>query len=315
MSLSIYQRLKNRFESVKPIRGRAVECRPIGDRRRDWEQIVKVLTPMGESYGARLYDTDCVVVAPNGDMYLTIDRWATPLTAQWIQRYSGLPCYKKYNAIWIEVDGRTIPISKGEKLHLQFKGENMGISKSNWYSCDKQVVKKQKVIDRAKIKEVRDTIKEFRNFAKTMVTLADGWISEELLKQHRVFDDPSLRHSSWTYHIGEDKFNQWDLRGSRMTEHTAKKLVAHMQTATEQDMVKLMLMVIESCPSVTRRAIRQETRSYNWNGGSQTYTESVYEYQYDPKAVVGRIDYIIKKANDVFTEKEVVVDKPMTNLL
>ena len=35
-----YTHYKNLWESVKPIRGRSVEVRPIGERRRDWEQIV-----------------------------------------------------------------------------------------------------------------------------------------------------------------------------------------------------------------------------------------------------------------------------------
>jgi hypothetical protein len=51
--------------------------RPIADRRRDWEQVVQD----GDKYGAKLYDTNCVMFCPNGDIEFQSDSWATPTTA------------------------------------------------------------------------------------------------------------------------------------------------------------------------------------------------------------------------------------------
>lgn len=314
MSIKKYEYLHNKFHNTIPIRGRAVEVRPIGERRRDWEQIVRVLTPQGEGYGARLYNTDCVVVAPNGDMYIQIDGWATPLTAEWISRYSGLRCYKKYSKIWIEVDGRTIPVDKNEKLHLKFKNNDfVNVERQFQYSCDKVVIRKQKVIDKDKIKAVRHSVKEFKTFVKAMMTLADGWVSDELLKAHRT---TSEGYYGWRYEFNGEQYNQWDLRSDRMSQATAQGLLKHMQSATDpQDMVKLMLMVTESVSNIERRLVRTETKTVKWGDQEREVEEHIYEYRYDPKSVVNRIDYIIKKADEVFTEKEVVVDKPMTNLL
>ena len=41
MSLDQYKHFQERYDNTKPIRGRAVECRPIARRARDWEQVVK----------------------------------------------------------------------------------------------------------------------------------------------------------------------------------------------------------------------------------------------------------------------------------
>jgi len=309
MSLELYKSWKNRYETVKPIRGRAVECRPWNNRSRDWEQVVKVLTPLGEGYGARLYDTDCVVVAPNGDLFIKIDSWATPLTAEWIMCRSRLNCYKKYNEVWLDVDGRSIPLNMRSTLHIKYNPEN------SKYTCDKVVKMEQKVVDKTKIKEARHSVKELKSFVKVMMKLADGWVSHDLLSMHRV-KDPASTWSRYCYDLMGERFDQYQVRGDRMYVDTAKRLIECMQRAdADEDKVKLMLILTEGVACIDSKIVSSEEVEREYNGQKYKSVNETREYQYNPDAIVRRIDYIIKKGADVFTTKEVEVTKPMTNLM
>jgi hypothetical protein len=308
MSLDKYRQWKYKFENTTPIRGRAVECRPWGQRRTDWEQIVRVITPLGEGYGAKLYDTDCVVIAPNGDMYIKTGGWATPTTAQWIEYRSQLRCYKKYNKVWIDVDGRSIPVSS-TPLHLVWDEEKRK------YTCDKKIVMQQQVVDKDKIKAVRHTLKDFKAFVKVMMTLSDGWVSHGLLNLHRTYKEERSYYANYSYELQGETFTSWDLRGDRMYRGSAERFLKCMQNLTEDDdRVKLMLMLTEGCGCEETRVIGVEEHEYEYGGNTHKSQHEIREYKYKPSTIVNRIDYIIKKGADVFTMKEVEVTKPMTNL-
>jgi hypothetical protein len=309
MSLDKYRQWKHKFENTTPIRGRAVECRPWGARRTDWEEIVKVLTPQGEGYGAKLYDTDCVVIAPNGDMYVKTGGWATPTTAEWINYRSGYRCYKKYNKVWIDVDGRSIPVSS-TPLHLVWDEEKRK------HTCDKKIVMQQQVVDKDKIKAVRHTLKDFKAFVKVMMTLSDGWVSRELLNLHRTYknNDP-YAYGGHSYILQGETFTSWDLRGGEMSKMSAERFLKCMQNCTEDtDKVKLMLMLTEGCNNDESRVISVEEVEREYNGQKYKSQYETREYKYKPSTIVNRIDYVIKKGADVYTMKEVEVTKPMTKL-
>jgi hypothetical protein len=78
---------KSKFESTKPIRGRSVELRPLGDERRyTWYEITKnTIANQGDNtqydtYACSLYDVDCVEFYPNGDVTLRKGRWGNNFT-------------------------------------------------------------------------------------------------------------------------------------------------------------------------------------------------------------------------------------------
>jgi hypothetical protein len=176
----------------------------------------------------------------------------------------------------------------------------------------------QKVVDRTKAKEVRASIKDFKGFAKTILTLADGWIAQGTYDLYRTYHNDDKYRQQYTYNIGEDRFSRWDVRGSRMSESVAGKMVKHMQNYSnldDADKMRLVLMVIEGMSTVESRVIEEIERESTWNGNTHKWRDKIYEYRYEPQAIAPRIDYLMKKSSDIYTTKEVVVTKPVTNLL
>ena len=105
--LHAYKYYKSLYESVKPIRGRTEECKPIGQRRRDWETIEHRVDNGQDVYSARLYNTDVVQYYPDGSIKLLPDSWFTPLTADYMHTHSPFYCYKKYNKLWVRLQGNS----------------------------------------------------------------------------------------------------------------------------------------------------------------------------------------------------------------
>lgn len=321
MSIEFYNKMKERFNNTKPIRGRAEEVKPISDRRRCWERVVKsYVVPNGaldaegvECYGARLYNTDCVLYAPNGDIYLQSNGYVTPTTSDFMTRYLPyqLRTYKKYNKLWLDgtkVGGAYVLESKG-KTCLRYNPS------TDNYTIENPVKVVQKVVDRTKAKEARNKVKEFKNFATAMLKIADGWITEELLKAHTVPRDKN--NGYWggeTYMIGEEKFVENHLSGS-LSRNTAEKIYNFMQSDDDDIKVKLMCLIAGTTNRMEARTIRTETYETEWNGRKTTHERLIREYRYNPSSVARRIDKIVEYACDIHTTKEVEQGKVMTNLI
>lgn len=182
MSINSYEFFEELYAGIKPIRGRAVEVRPIGKRSRDWEQVTRNLQADGKhSYVARLFQTDVVEYFANGDVVLRSGDWATPTTAEFIHEHSPFSCWKRHNKLWVNVrgssqdeDGPTVyPIDK--ELRLKQVGEHR-------YEPYDPVVIKKRVVDREKAKAARSPLKPFLAWAKSFLTLSDGWVMHETMK-------------------------------------------------------------------------------------------------------------------------------------
>lgn len=84
-TLRNYEQALKHYESIKPIRGRRHEVRPIGDRRRDAQTIHKL---ENGDIAARLYQTNCVVYHQDGSISINFGGWATMSTAEFIRSVS-----------------------------------------------------------------------------------------------------------------------------------------------------------------------------------------------------------------------------------
>lgn len=175
MSINSYAYFEELYAGVKPIRGRSVEVRPIGERRRDWEQIVRRFQPDGSvSYAVRLYQTDVVEYYPNGDVVVRTKGWHTPSTAEFIAMHSPFACWKQDNKLWVRVRETVYPI--GDELRFKQVGEHK-------YEPTELVVINKKVVDREKSKAAREPLKPFMKWAKTFLKMSDGWVMHETCKE------------------------------------------------------------------------------------------------------------------------------------
>ena len=321
MSLDKYNHFKDRYANTPPIRGRSVEVRPIAQRRRDWETVVKVyvveegaLDAEGvEAYGAHLYQTDCVLYMPNGDMYVKTGGYATPTTADFINRYlrSGMRCYKKYNKIWVDYQSQAYPIDRVKPTIFRYNKDN------DSYTIENPQQLLQQVIDRTKIKTARTKLEAFRSYAKMMLKLADGWISNELIEEHAE-KSAEGRRDYWgrrAYKLDEQVFTGYEIEGS-LGKNTAEKFYTALCTEDDTQFPKLLCAITQASNSLESRVIRTETENYtDYQGNPQQRQTQIREYQYDYKTVDNRINYIIKQACDVYTTKEVPIGKVVTNLI
>lgn len=320
MSLDLYNNFKDRFNNTKPIRGRSTEVKPIAQRRRDWEQVVKryvveegALDTEGvDAYGAHLYQTDCILYLPNGDMYVKTGGWATPTTAEFISRYlpRNMRCYKKYNKVWVDYQSQAYPIDPTKPTIFRFNKD------TEQYTVENPQPMLQKVVDRTKAKEARNKLNAFRNYAKIMLKLADGWVSNELVEQHA--EQMGEHRDYWgrrSYKVGDEVMSGYEIEG-QLSKRTAEKLYTALCTDDETLFPKLLCVIAQASQSLENRVVRQENvTSLDYRGNPQTRMVTTREYQYDYKTIDNRINYIVKQACDVFTTKEVAVGKVVTNLL
>jgi hypothetical protein len=314
MSLDKYNHFKNKFHNTAPIRGRTVECRPIAQRRRDWEQVVKryvveegALDTEGvDAYGAYLYQTDCILYLPNGDMYVKTGGWGTPTTAEFINRYirNDMHCYKKYNKIWITYKDQSYPIDSVKPTIFRYNNAN------DTYAVENPQPMHQKVIDRTKIKDAREKLNAFRSYAKLMLKLADGWISNELVEQHAEPHGNGHR-DYWgrrSYKVGDVVLSAYNLQGSNI--YTA------LCSNDDTQYPKLLCMIASASNALESRVVKTEdVTEMDYRNQPRVRTITTREYQYDYKTVDNRINYILKQACDVYTTKEVPVGKVVTNLI
>ena len=130
-----YAHIKSHFESIAPIRGRAVECRPLGRRRYHWyeirEKTVAIdLSPenplgtFGKSYSCALGNTNVVEWYPNEDIYLRNTGWGGP-TVMGMLTYSlqAHGSIRSASGKWYFVntagDEFAFPTRKGEELLIR----------------------------------------------------------------------------------------------------------------------------------------------------------------------------------------------------
>jgi len=191
-----YEQYKNLYDSIIPIRGRAVEARPICERRRDWELI-----EMDKDVVAcRLYDTQVVRYYPDGRIGVQCGGWQTPSTAGFIYIYSPWQCFKRNKKLWVMVmnrENRYMRYPLPREGELVFKQTEHG----QWEPVSEVVVQKR-VVNREKAKDARAPYQPFLQWAKTFMQLSDGWIMHETRKEaipmveewfsYREFSEPVI---------------------------------------------------------------------------------------------------------------------------
>lgn len=165
-----YDDVKAHYESIKPIRGRAVEIRPCGTRRKDWQQIVK---HEDGSYSYRLFQTDCVTYKPDDTIVIAANNWHTPSTSEFITAWSPFYCYKKYNVLWVNTYGTKVPLDKPLTIKVMRDKPDMF---TNPYEPEYRRYHIHS-INRMRAKEARSAFDPFLSWMKTFLSLSDGWVA------------------------------------------------------------------------------------------------------------------------------------------
>lgn len=187
--MSIYERMKDKFDSVKPIRGTTIK--PIGKRTRKHETIEQV----GDSYAAKLYNTHCVVYHPDDTFSVMHGSWPTPTTTSFITRMlpTGVFCVKVNSTLWVyqHNNGRIkYPIGEGPTVFRMVDGVLTPAG---------DAMIKRRLVDRRATKVLQDKLKPFLRFTETFLSMSDGWVMHDTIKQHFEVASTAPQWGGWPF--------------------------------------------------------------------------------------------------------------------
>ena len=315
-AINAYGYMQERFEKIVPIRGRAVEVRPIDKRSRDWETIVKRSVIDGEAtytaYAARLYQTDVVTYHVDGTVAIKCEQWSTPTTAEFIWRWApmGVHCFKRHNRLWVVLHGvkeYLVPVT-GSLLLRMVEGV--------WEVINPQPMV-QKIVDRKAIKAKREVLLPFKNFCRTILKLADGWIQDETMCAYGKIENAySRRAYAFTLSTGE-VFNMFK---SRHAEEALLKLAVDVMeerrdllgVTNEDDNMRLFLAMLQWCNSTNNKLVGDVESVPDADG--RTRMIRIYDTQYSVTAIDNLLDRALKEDPSVFTTREVPAGRCVANV-
>ena len=306
--LHAYEYYKNLYESVKPIRGREVEVKPIGQRRRDWELI----TMQGDVVNCRLYNTDVVRYYPDGSIGLQADSWFTPLTAEFMHTHSPFYCYKKYNKLWVRIQGnkedKHFPIPRDGELRLVPTDESTWNDPNAGYKMlpSEPVLIQQKVVDRDKAKDARAKMQPFLNWAKAMIKLSDGWVLAET-KLQVAEPDYQYWRVRWQYDLPRELSI-----GTYGHNFDNNAMYEYLATCRDEKYLSVFLYLTEGIRNTERR-LHKEVQHTDENGN--THKIKIHDEQINFEQFKRVVYKIADEANDIHkvVERE-VGNGAMTNI-
>jgi hypothetical protein len=166
--VTTYSEAKNLYESIKPIRGRSPEIRPLGNRRDADSYWVRM---NGEDVEFVLYKSAVITYKPDGAVVLTPDTYSTVSTHQFFDRVLGVDARASRQVSVIGLLNK-----KGEVVNrytvrgkdtLTLKLDALG----NWSCVEGAKTQYAWHLNRQKASEVRARYKEFITYFKGMVSL------------------------------------------------------------------------------------------------------------------------------------------------
>lgn len=309
---TLYEWYKTKYEETKPIRGRAEDIRPIGQRRRDWERVVKEERTDGVWYGAKLYQTEVVMYSPDGRMELRVNDWATPSTADFMTAHSPFRANKTRGNIWVRLGEQNVPVAKSGVTKFR-------IDNDKWV-LDQELKLKQKVVDRSKSKQVRERIRGFINYANTMLKLSDGWVRAATTAQWRTLDegDASWRYKRYEYDFGFEMGVKSILEGRKLSRWERDRKGASYHQFQEDVENTLELLSVEDTEiweramyCILNKSDHMETETVE-SIKYKPHPESDYEttltlqdIRYSKDRINRFVTNMIKNMDDMHTEREV----------
>lgn len=198
-----YTDAKQRWESIKPIRGRTEDVRPLGLRRNTHLQIWKD----EDDYKCRLYQTDCVTFKPNGDIVVDTGGWKTTTTASFVGEVLGVGTSIMNSSLWLYLS-HPIPTeicAEGQSILRRVGGHLVLQNPTKRYAHK---------VKRKEANIVRGKYKDFRTYLKGILKLRDKGIFnmteyEEVFgrdENGRMQVPTDLNHTYSEVHVVQAKF-------------------------------------------------------------------------------------------------------------
>ena len=194
----LFEHAERIYANTTPIRGqkKAQDIRPLGNRRKQWERIVKYDEDM---YSFRLYNTDVVTIHRDGTMGINTDGWVSNTTTKFINDHiPTVHACRRYNHLWVTLGNKKYyPVPR---TGLQFKDGDL--------ATDLKLYKH--VINKQKARELRKPTKDFIEFARVMIPIID-W-SVELEKRYyrpSVLKYVEMSRDSWAEQLMSMQTEEW----------------------------------------------------------------------------------------------------------
>ena len=285
-----YEQFKNLHDSIQPIRGRDIQVRPIGKRRRDWE----VIEMDGDVVACRLYNTQVVRYYPDGRIGLRCDHWQTPSTAEFAHMHSPWQCFKRSGKLWAMV-----PNGASKYMHYPLPKDGELIFKPNenggWEPASEVVIEKQ-VVNRDKAKAARAPYQPFLQWAKTFLKLSDGWIMHETRKQAVPMKDNYFWYRS---------FNELDI------------LMMAESGDDEKFLTAMCVVLFDGSNALDSRiAGTAQVEPRYINGINVAYAPTYYDMKLSYDLLKSRLYRMVEKVSDIHDKVRVgVTDRAQTNVV
>ena len=160
--VTTYALAKNLFDSIKPIRGRSPEIRPLGNRRDADSYWVRM---NGEDVEFVLYKSAVITYKPDGGVVLTPDTYSTVSTHQFFARVLGVGANAVRQNTVITIGDKRYTVRGKDTLTLKLD------KSGNWQCVEGAKPQFAWHLDRREATNVRNRYKEFITYFKGMVSL------------------------------------------------------------------------------------------------------------------------------------------------
>jgi len=220
--VTTYSEAKNLFDSIKPIRGRSPEIRPLGNRRDADSYWVRM---NGDDVQFMLYKSAVITYKPDGGVVLTPDTYSTVSTHQFFDRVLGVDARasRQVSVIGLlnkkgEVVNRYTVRGK-DRLTLKLDGSG------NWQCVEGAKTQFSWHLDRREATNVRLRYKEFITYFKGMVSLR----TEDVKPNYHYEPIPCINVSL------TELQNAFDVKKSEdEMENNPDHIIGHMQWIHDQ---------------------------------------------------------------------------------
>lgn len=302
MSIRLYEQYKELYNSVKPIRGRAVEVRPIGDRRRDSEQVICKVQDDGQvAYGARLHSTDVFLVLPNGDLIYNSGGWHSNLTSEFASSLvRGINVMKKFGLLWLMRDVGTEKFCAVLDSPVLVKWDTTNPNYEH-YRLEKPTTVIRRMADPAKLKVAREPVKKFKDYVTSILSMSEGVVSKQLLDAHITNHDrgAGMSYSFWHSYLTLDNENYSvaEMYSFSFNQVVMDKIYEYMSGTDEDKCMEIYPKLLVM--------IAMTSRNQTSDGGRGITIDQA-------KRV---IDKVVTRCNDTTQEVQQVVTKPVDNCI